>query len=86
MSRDFFPDRYYAPRYYPEGHFGDRTTQPPAPADTEPYGYAKLAAYGYGKRKKKIMDELAARKRKAKRPRNVHHDEDDIIAILLALT
>lgn len=82
---DPFPNRYFPKSYFPEGYFGERETQPPV----EPGAglSTPLGAWGYGRKRKKLTAaEMRRLIRQRKRGRKVHHDEDDIIAILLALT
>ncbi len=82
---DYKPNRYFADGYFPDGYFGPRQTQAPV----EPRGgleqLTATAWYGRRKTRKQLELEALRKKKKAKRT-GVRHDEDDVIAILLALT
>lgn len=82
---DHTPNRYFPSAYFPDGYFGERPTQGPAPVEPQ-QGLEQFVAWGYGRKTREQLAAEARRKKKRAKRSGVIHDEDDVIAILLALT
>jgi hypothetical protein len=58
MSADNFGDRYFPPRYFPDGQFGARNSAaPPAPTPSEGISGAYATGRAIGRRRKRRRDE-----------------------------